>query len=181
MQFNLNKSLEILEKTPLVLKHMLEGLSDEWTKNNEGADTWSPYDIVGHLIHGEKTLWISRMEVILSDSSDKKFGSFDRFAQFKESKGKTLEQLLNEFSELRKLNIKKIQSKELSEDILKKTGIHPAFGQVTLKQLLSTWIVHDLNHIAQIARVMAKQYQTEVGPWREYLRVLKHDSGENKP
>ncbi len=172
MHFDLNKSLEILEKTPLVIETMLGGLSGEWTKNNEGTGTWSPYDIVGHLIHGEKTDWVLRMEIILSESPDKTFEPFDRFAQFEESKGKTLKQLLNEFKELRKHNIQQLRSKQLTEEILKQTGIHPVFGQVTLKQLLSTWVVHDLNHIAQIARVMAKQYQTEVGPWKEYLRIF---------
>jgi hypothetical protein len=172
MQFDLNKSLEILEKTPIVLETMLAGLSDEWINNNEGPGTWSPYDIIGHLIHGEKTDWISRMEIILSDNTEKTFKSFDRFAQFKASKGKTLKQLLDEFKELRNHNIQQLLSKDITEDNLKQKGIHPAFGQITLQQLLSTWVVHDLNHIAQIARVMAKQYKIEVGPWREYLKII---------
>lgn len=172
MKFNIYKSLEILERTPLVLETMLKGLSEEWTKNNEGPETWSPYDIVGHLIHGEKTDWIPRMEIILSGKADKNFEPFDRFAQFKESKGKNLQQLLDEFKALRKQNIERLRSANLTQDNFEQQGIHPAFGQVTLKQLLSTWVVHDLNHIGQIVRVMAKQYKSEVGPWTEYLRIL---------
>jgi hypothetical protein len=172
MQFSLNKSLEILRNTPIVLEAMLAGLSDEWINNNEGPDTWSPYDILGHLIHGEKTDWIPRVEIILSDSSEKTFEPFDRFAQFKTSNGKTIKQLLDEFKELRKQNVQKLLSKEITEDNLDQQGIHPAFKLVTLRQLLSTWVVHDLNHIAQIARVMAKQYKIEVGPWKEYLKIV---------
>lgn len=172
MQFDLNKSLEILERTPLVLEAMLNGLSDEWIKNNEGQETWSPYDILGHLIHGEKTDWIPRIEIILSDKADNPFEPFDRFAQFRESKGKTMKQLLDEFKVLRKQNIEQLRSKDLTQDDFARKGKHPAFGQVTLLQLLSTWVVHDLNHISQISRVIAKQYKTEVGPWVEYLRIL---------
>ncbi len=172
MQFNLNKSLEILERTPLVLETMLNGLSEEWIKNNEGYETWSPYDILGHLIYGEKTDWIPRMEIILSGKADNTFEPFDRFAQFTESNGKTFKQLLDEFKTLRKLNIERLRSKNLTQDDFVRKGKHPALGQVTLSQLLSTWVVHDLNHISQISRVMAKQYKTEVGPWEEYLRIL---------
>lgn len=173
MQFDINKSIEVLERTPYVIVQMLQSVSDEWVMQNEGPDTWSAYDIVGHLIHGEKTDWITRMEIILSDSADKKFPVFDRFAQFTNSKGKSLKQLMGEFIELRKENMVKLQQRALQEADLDKTGIHPEFGTVTLRQHLATWVVHDLNHIAQIARVMAKQYKTEVGPWVEYLPVLK--------
>ncbi len=172
MQFNINKSLEILERTPLVLETMLNGLSDEWIKNNEGPETWSPFDILGHLVHGEKTDWIPRMEIILADITDKSFVPFDRFAQFNESKGKTMKQLLDEFRALRKQNVERLRSKNLRQDDFARGGIHPAFGPVTLLQLLSTWVVHDLNHISQISRVMAKQYKGEVGPWVEYLGIL---------
>ena len=172
MQFDLHKSIEILEKTPLVIEAMLGGLSDEWTNNNEGPDTWSPYDIVGHLIHGEKIDWVPRVEIILSDNTVKTFEPFNRFAQFEVSKGKSLDKLLVEFKELRKYNVELLKSKELTLDNLQQQGIHPSFGQVTLRQLLSTWVVHDLNHIAQIARVMAKQYKKEVGPWKEYLKII---------
>jgi hypothetical protein len=172
MTFNLNQSIEILERSPLVLKTLLSGLSSEWINNNEGGDSWSPFDIMGHLIHGEKTDWMARMEIILSNKSDKTFTPFDRFAQFEESKGKTISQLLDEFAESRKKNLELLKSKTINSADLSKTGIHPAFGEVTLENLLATWAVHDLGHIAQIARVMAKQYKDEVGPWHEYLPVL---------
>jgi len=172
MDFKLDKAVEILERTPGVIEELLKGLSQEWIMNNEGSDTWSPYDILGHLIHGEKTDWIVRMEIIISDNNDKTFQPFDRFAQFEQSKGKTLQQLIDEFKELRNQNIAILNSKKITGSTLNKTGIHPAFGTVTLGQLLSTWVVHDLGHIAQIARVMAKQYKTEVGPWQAYLPIL---------
>jgi uncharacterized damage-inducible protein DinB len=172
MNFSLSKSIEILERTPNVLIMMLQGLSPEWTSNNEGAETWSVFDVLGHLIEGEKTDWISRMNIILSDEPDKTFKPFDRFAQIEESKGKSLTELLSEFKSLRQHNIEHLKLKQLTDDDLLRTGIHPAFGEVTLSQLLSTWTVHDLNHIAQISRIMAKQYKSAVGPWIEYLRIL---------
>ena len=173
MTFALDKSIEILEKTPEVLSYMLNTLSPEWTSQNEGGDTWSVYDVVGHLIHGEKTDWIPRLEIILSNEPDKTFESFDRFAQFEASKGKSLAQLLDEFRRLRKISLEKLQSLGLTETDGAKTGIHPSFGEVTLSQLISTWVVHDLNHITQISRVMAKQYKEAVGPWIDYLRILQ--------
>jgi len=173
MNFSLSKSIEILERTPDVLIAMLQNISTDWTSNNEGGETWSVYDIVGHLIHGEKTDWIPRMEIILSDKDEKKFELFDRFGQFEESKGKSLPQLLDEFKSLRTKNIEQLLSKKLTLKNLEEKGIHPAFGEITLAQLLSTWTVHDLNHIAQISRVMANQYKTEVGPWVEYLKILQ--------
>lgn len=172
MEFNLNKSIEILERTPQVLEVLLNGLSDDWLQNNEGEETWSPFDVIGHLIHGEKTDWIVRAEIILSNKPDKTFDLFDRFAQFEESKGKTISQLLTEFQDLRSQNLAILKSKNITSEDLSKTGIHQAFGAVTLEQLLATWVAHDLGHIAQIARVMAKQYKNEVGPWREYLPIL---------
>ena len=173
MNFTLGKSLEILERTPDVLSSLLQNLSYDWTSPNEGGETWSAYDIVGHLIHGEKTDWIPRAEIILSGKTDKSFEPFDRFAQFEESKGKSLAQLLDEFKRLRKKNLELLRSKKLIDKNLEERGIHPDFGEVTLSQLLSTWVVHDLNHIAQIARVMAKQYKEEVGPWIKYLGILQ--------
>ena len=173
MKYSLTKSLEILERTPLVLETLLSDLSDDWTMNNEGGETWSPYDVLGHLIHGENTDWVQRMEIILDEKGDKKFKPFDRFAQFEESKGKSLTDLIIEFKSSRKKNIDILKNLNLQESDLDKTGIHPAFGTVTLRQLLSTYVVHDLNHLAQIARVMANQYKEEVGPWVEYLRILK--------
>ncbi len=173
MKFTISKSLEILERTPAVLRALLEGLSEEWVTPNEGPDTWSAYDIVGHLIHGEKTDWIPRMQIIILDSNERKFEKFDRFAQFENSKGKTMLQLLNEFSQLREINMNILRSANITDSQLEETGIHPAFGNVTLSQLLSTWVVHDLNHISQISRVMAKQYKEAVGPWVPYLGILK--------
>ncbi len=172
MKFDLNESMEVLERTPAVIESMLKGVSENWSGRNEGKGTWSPDGIVGHLIHGEKTDWIPRMEIILSDGGDKRFVPFDRTAQFKDSKGKSLQELLDEFASLRKRNIKTLRSKNLNKKSFAKQGIHPAFGAVTLAQLLATWVVHDLDHIAQIARAMAHQYDAAVGPWKEYLGIL---------
>ncbi|HVG14227.1 MAG TPA: DinB family protein [Chitinophagaceae bacterium] len=173
MNFSLARSIEILERTPDTLHQMLEGLPDDWVLTNEGPGTWSVYNIVGHLIEGEKTDWIPRMDIILSDKSDKTFEPFDRFSQFEESKGKSLAQLLSEFKALREKNLRYLRTKALNINQLKQEGIHPSFGPVSLSQLLSTWTVHDLNHIAQISRVMAKQYITEVGPWINFLKILQ--------
>lgn len=173
MQFSIAKATEILERTPKVLINLLDGISSDWTLNNEGENTWSPFDVVGHLIQGEKENWIQRAEIILSQAAERKFVPFDRLAQFEISKGKDLHQLLLEFEELRTLNISKLQKLNITDKDLSKTGIHPGFGEVTLSQLLSTWVVHDLDHISQIARVMAKQYKEEVGPWKEFLKVLR--------
>jgi len=173
MNFSLDKSIEILSSTPYLLETWLKGLGDEWVTKNEGPETWSPYDVVGHLIHGEKTDWIPRMQIILSDKADKTFEPFDRFAQFTESKGKTLKELIAEFKTLRQKNIQVLLSKNITSEMLDKEGRHPSLGKVTLRQLLSTWVVHDLEHIAQISRVMAKQYENQVGPWSEYLPILK--------
>ena len=172
MKFSLERALEILEATPAVLSELLSGLSENWTHQNEGPETWSPYDIVGHFIHGEKTDWIPRMEIILSDQKDKTFEPFDRFAQFSDSKGKDLEQLLEEFRVLRQKNIAHLRSKSLTEADLAQKGTHPELGPVSLSELLSSWVVHDLNHLGQISRVMAHQLREEVGPWRVYMGIL---------
>lgn len=172
MEYQLDKALEILERTPQILKVYLKDLSKDWTSPNEGEDTWSTYDVLGHLIHGEQTDWIARLKIILSNESDKTFIPFDRFAQFENSKGKTLQQLLNEFTELRAENLKYLKSCELINLDLDKKAIHPDLGEVKLKELLATWVVHDLGHISQITRVMAKQYHDEVGPWKAYLTIL---------
>lgn len=173
MNFELNKSIEILERTPNVLGTLLNGLSKEWIDNNEGENTWSPYDIVGHLIFGEKTDWIVRIKTILNDSENKIFEPFDRFAQLNEKQNKPISELIEEFTILRKKNLIELESLNISHKDYGKIGIHPEFGNVTLKQLISTWAVHDLGHIAQINRVMAKQYKNEVGPWINYLGILK--------
>ena len=172
MNFTVEKSIEILRRTPEVLEVMLKDVSADWTTNNEGGETWNVFDVLGHLVQGEKTDWIPRLEVILSDAADKTFEPFDRFAQFEESKGKTLSQLLDEFKSLRQKNIDLLRSKKLTDEKIEEKGIHPAFGEVKLGQLLATWTVHDLDQIAQISRVMAKQYKEDVGPWAEYLGIL---------
>ncbi len=173
MKFDLDKAIEVLERTPLLLEALLKDLSNDWTMSNEGEETWSPYDIVGHLIHGEKTDWINRLEIILSKEGNKTFEPFDRFAQFEESKGKTIKQLLTEFKKNRNSNLKVLKSKNITIADFENKGIHPSLGEATLVNLLSTWVVHDLNHLSQISRVMAKQYKEEVGPWIEYLPILK--------
>jgi len=172
MQFTVQKSIEILERTPAVLKTLLSGLSDEWIVNNEGPETFSPYDVIGHLIHGEKTDWTERAKMILEFGASKTFVPWDRFAQYEESKGKSLNQLLDDFDAIRKQNMVWFKSLELTESDLDKKGMHPRLGEVTLKNLLSTWVVHDLTHIAQVTRVMAKQYKEEMGPWPEFFRIL---------
>ena len=172
MKFSLTQAIEILEQTPQVLSQLLSNLSTEWTSNNEGGETWSPFDVIGHLINGDKTDWLNRVEIILSNSTDKRFDSFDRFAQFESSKGKTVLQLLDEFKQIRAENLSRLKQLNISNEDLSKIGIHPVFGEVKLSQLLSTWVVHDLDHISQISRVMATQYKTEVGPWIEFLKIL---------
>ncbi|WP_020532544.1 DinB family protein [Flexithrix dorotheae] len=173
MTFEIEKSIEILSRTPLVLESLLNGLSAEWVNNNEGENTWSPYEVLGHLIHGEKTDWLQRTKIILSNSEHKTFEPFDRFAQLKEDNTRPIEELLEEFSAIRLENLKELKSLQINDSKLQQKGVHPALGEVNLKELLSTWVVHDLGHISQITRVMAKQYQSEVGPWIEYLGILK--------
>ncbi len=172
MLFDLNKSIEILGRTPVVVTALLRGLSNEWLFSNEGAETWSPYDIIGHYIEGEKTDWIPRMRIILSNGDDKRFIPFDRFAQLNNDKSKPIDTLLKEFAETRTNNILEIKEATLNEEKLNKKGIHPEFGEVTLRQLLAAWVAHDLNHICQISRVMAKQYKDEMGPWTKYISVV---------
>ncbi len=173
MNFEMNKAIEILERTPGVLDALLQGLSKEWIVAHEGENTWSPYDVMGHLVFGEKTDWIARIKIILSDSKDKLFEPFDRFAQLAEDQNRPIEDLIQEFKTLRTRNLKILASFNILGKDLNRTGIHPEFGEVTLEQLISTWAVHDLGHIAQVSRVMAKQYTTEVGPWINYLGILK--------
>lgn len=172
MNFDLNKTINLLQRTPDVLEFLLVNISDDLAFCNEGKDTFSPFEVVGHLIHGEKTDWIVRMEIILGNQSDKTFQPFDRFAQFEESNGKTMNQLLTEFKMLREQNLEILKSKNLNENDFMKIGIHPSLGMVTLKELLATWTVHDLGHIAQITRVMSKHYKHDVGPWIDYLPIL---------
>jgi DinB superfamily len=172
MKFDLDEATAVLSRTPEALKAMLNGLSRNWAENNEGAETWSPYDVVGHLIHGERVDWMTRAKIILEHGEARPFDPFDRFAQFEESKGKPLGELLDEFAALRERNLATLREMKIGAEDYEKTGQHPALGRVTLKELLATWVTHDLDHIAQVARTMAKQYTTEVGPWEAYITVL---------
>lgn len=168
----INEATAILERTPETLKVWLGGIPDAWIHCNLGPDTFSPFDVIGHLIHGERTDWIPRMRIILEHGPVKPFEPFDRFAMYDLSKGRTLSSLLDEFAQLRKANLKVLHSLDLSDADFEREGQHPALGRVTLSQLLATWAVHDLNHIDQIARTMAHRYREEVGPWHAYLGVL---------
>ena len=172
MEFELSEAVAILERTPSVLRAMLAGLPTTWTESDEGPETWSPFVIVGHVLHGERTDWIPRARIILEQGPDRRFTPYDRFAQFHESEGKSLAMLLDEFAAARRDNLQTLADWRLSEGQLALIGEHPEFGRVTLRQLFATWVVHDLGHIAQIARVMAKQYRDAIGPWRAYLPIV---------
>jgi hypothetical protein len=174
MEFNLDETMAALSRTPAALKALLDGLPRNWIENNEGPGAWSPFDVIGHLVHGERTDWIPRAKIILEYGEARPFDSFDRFAQFEESKGKTIGELLDEFVVLRERNLVALRELNITANDLEKTGQHPAFGKVRLGELLATWVTHDLDHIAQIARTMAKQYAVAVGPWQAYLTIL-HD------
>ena len=171
-QFNLKDTVAVLERTPGNLKAMLSGLPETWIKATEGEGTWSPYDVIGHLIHGERTDWIPRARHILAGET-RPFESFDRLAQFAESQGKSLGQLLEIFADLRRENVGVLMGMNLTEADLERKGLHPELGEVTLRQLLATWVVHDLDHVAQIARTMAKAYGEATGPWTAYLSILR--------
>jgi hypothetical protein len=172
MDFDLTTGTAILERSPGTLRAMLSGLTSEWIDATEGPETWSPYVIVGHLIHGERTDWIPRARIILAQGSDRRFTPYDRFAQFRASQGKSLVNLLDEFEQLRVENLRTLAGWKLTQDQLNLEGEHPEFGPVTLRQLLATWVAHDLGHVAQTARVMAKQYREAIGPWRAYLPIV---------
>jgi len=173
MNFHIHQAIEILSRTPSVLRSMLDGLSDPWVHNNYGDKTFSPFDVVGHLILGERTDWMERVQMILDHGESKSFVPFERYKMYEENKGEALVELLNTFEALRKENIVKLKSFELTPDQLALLGAHPDLGQVTLEQLLATWVAHDLNHIHQIAKCMAWQYKNTIGPWLPYLGVLK--------
>lgn len=172
MQFDLATGIAVLERTPRTLTAMLGGLTSAWTDATEGPETWSPYVILGHLIHGERSDWIPRVRIVLAQQDDRRFTPYDRAAQFRESEGKSMSDLLDEFAQLRAENLATLTSWHLTDSELGLTGVHPEFGDVTLRQLLATWVGHDLGHIAQIARVMAKQYRDAIGPWRAYLPIM---------
>ena len=172
MRFELESSTDVLRRTPATLRVLLEGIADPWARSNEGPDTFSPFDVVGHLIDGEETDWIPRARIILARGPDPRFDPYDRFRHLGRNAGRTLESLLAEFAELRAANLAMLGSWGLTEAELDLPGNHPRLGPVTLRQLLTAWVVHDLGHIAQVTRVMAKQYRDEVGPWVQYLPVL---------
>jgi hypothetical protein len=172
MRFELADGIPVLERTPETLRAMLGGLPSKWIDATEGAESWSPFVIIGHLIHGERTDWIPRARIVLAQGVERAFTPYDRFAQFRESRGKSLQDLLDEFAKLRASNLETVREWRLTDAQMELDGIHPDFGAVTLRQLLATWVVHDLGHIAQVARVMAKQYREEAGPFRAYLPIL---------
>lgn len=172
MEMKVESARQVLARTPLALRGLLEGLDDEWVTASEGPDTFTPRDVVGHLIHGERTDWTPRLRLILKEGERVPFEPFDRFGFREAIRGRPTKALLDEFATLRAENLAFVDGLRLSERELALTGRHPALGTVTLRQLLATWVVHDLGHLGQIARVMAKQYREEVGPWTEYLSVL---------
>lgn len=169
---SLSESIAVLERTPAVLHAQLDGLPACWTTCDEGPRTWSAFDVVGHLIHGERTDWIPRLRIVLEHGPARPFEPFDRFAQERDSAGKSLADLLDEFARLRRASIADLREAGIGDADWDRRGMHPSLGEVTLGNLVATWVVHDLGHIAQVARVMAKRYAGRVGPWREYLPVL---------
>ena len=173
MKADLENTLALIERTPAVLNALLRDLPEAWTHRNEGGDSWTAYDIVGHLIHGERTDWLERTRRILEHGESVPFDKFDRLAQQRESKGKTLSQLLDEFAKLRKENIAKLRELKLQPADFDKRGMHRALGSVTLAELLSTWAAHDLTHLHQLSRVMAYQYRDKVGPWTKFMGVMQ--------
>jgi hypothetical protein len=175
--FALEEAVAILARTPGTLDAMLRGLGDGWIAANEGENTWSPLDVVGHLIHGERTDWMPRARIILEHGESRAFDKFDRFAQFAASEGPTLDRLLDEFAELRQDNLRALAGMGLTGTDLDRRGQHPELGVVTLRQLLATWVAHDLDHVVQISRVLARQYSNEVGPWTAYLRIISGQQG----
>ena len=180
MEHNLEQTIALLGRTPAALNALVRDLPETWTRSNEGETSWSVFDIVGHLIHGERTDWMPRARMVLQFQESKSFVPFDRLAQERENQGKSLEQLLDEFARLRSENLRELRALNLRPEDLALRGRHPALGVVTLSQLLATWAVHDLTHLHQISRVMAHQYREAVGPWSQYLGVL-HCDGHSAP
>lgn len=173
MEFRLSEAIAVLTRTPATLDTLLRGLPDIWVRGTEGNDTWNAFDIVGHLIVGERTDWLPRVRIILESGEARPFDPFDRFAQSRERQDRSLEQRLDEFAVLRRDNLAALQTLNLQPEDLTRRGTHPALGRVTLSQLLATWVTHDLTHLHQLSRVMASQYRDTVGPWSAYLGVLK--------
>ena len=172
MDFSFDAALPVLRRTPSVVRDLLQDLPASWTHVVEGPNTWSPFDVVGHLIHGERADWMPRVEHLLRYGDAVPFPPFDREAMFEASRGKSLGELLDAFARLRSESLERLERLGLSDADLPRTGRHPEFGIVTLGQHLSTWVAHDLGHISQIVRVMARQYTVAVGPWKTYLSIL---------
>jgi hypothetical protein len=175
--FAMTDAMAILARTPATVDALLRGLPNSWIVANEGGETWSPFDVVGHLIHGEVTDWMPRARIILEYGDARPFEKFDRFAQFGASAGRTLDSLLDEFTALRRRNLDELAALALTEADLDRRGRHPELGPVTLRQLLATWVAHDLDHVIQISRVLGRQYSDEVGPWRAFLRIISGVQG----
>jgi DinB superfamily len=175
--FVLEEAVASLGRTPKVLDALLRGLPDGWSVAHEGGDTWSAFDVVGHLIHGERTDWVPRARIILEHGEARVFDRFDRFAQSAVSEGRTLASLLDEFATLRQASLRELATLNPTEHDLNRRGRHPELGVVTLRQLLATWVAHDLDHVVQISRVLARQYSDEVGPWSAYLRIISGSQG----
>lgn len=180
MEHDLRETISLLRRTPAVLDALLRDLPNNWTLRNEGSETWSPHDVVGHLIHGERTNWMPRARIILEYGETKAFEPFGRTAQFRRSGESSLAELLDEFARLRSENLNALDALRIGRDDLERRGRHPALGVVTLSELLATWAVHDLTHLHQLSRVMAYQYRDAVGPWSRYLGVL-HCDGHSAP
>jgi hypothetical protein len=173
MTFSVDRSVEVLRRTPGALRALLGGgLSDFWALGNYGPDTFSPFDVVGHLIHAERTNWMVRARTILDHGEAQPFPPFDRYAMYEASRGKSMDELLETFGTLRATNLDDLRALSLAAGALDRRGTHPEFGPVTLGQLIATWVVHDLNHLHQVAKAMAHQYRDAVGPWRAYLSIL---------
>jgi hypothetical protein len=173
VKFEIHEAIQALARTPGVLREMLAGLNDEWVYGNYGEGTFSPFDVVGHLIHGERTDWIPRAKIILEHGAERPFEPFDRYAMYEASEGKTIGELLDTFDALRRENIEKLRALNLTDDDLARPGMHPELGPVTMEALLAAWVVHDLNHIAQIAKALAFQYRDAVGAWQPYMSILQ--------
>ncbi|MEC2075802.1 DinB family protein [Metabacillus fastidiosus] len=173
MNFNMGEAIEILERTPRTLEYFLSGLSHGWLECNEGEGTWNALEVIEHLIEGEKNNWIPRLEIILQNDENKPFPPFDRYSHLNNETERTIEQKLQEFKTVRSANITKLKALIKYDSYFELTGLHPVLGQVKARELLSTWVAHDLTHTAQIVRVMAERYRMDVGPWKEYLGILK--------
>jgi hypothetical protein len=172
-EFNITEAVAVLTRTPATLNSLLRGLPDVWVHSNEGKDTWSAFDIVGHLIFAERTDWMPRVQILLEDGEARPFDPFDRFAQLHANRENSLEQLLDDFERLRQDNLTALGALDLKQESFERRGRHPTLGVVTLAELLATWAIHDLTHLHQISRVMAHQYRELVGPWRGHLGVLQ--------